>query len=215
MCTLQETLELGRVPGTTSFASTRSGKPLFVYNGIVIFRFNGALFFGNDQKFKSKYTQPHRCSFSHTQFFALVLLLLLLFVVRIYAYLLEPARIERGLVVDMGAINFLDATGVHAIDEVHRAFALLFVLLTFWPSPPGQVVRQLAIQKPTPLVVVFAGANRKVMDKLRFAGLLKVIGSDHFYDTVQDALLALINKQVVIRAPTFAVISPPFSPFIC
>ena len=37
---------------------------------------------------------------------------------RCFAYLSTPERIARGLVLDCSAVNFLDATGVHALEDV-------------------------------------------------------------------------------------------------
>ena len=52
------------MPGTTSYVSLKTPRPLYSFNHVVIFRFNGPIFFGNETKFKSKYVINHGC-YSH------------------------------------------------------------------------------------------------------------------------------------------------------
>ena len=43
------------MPGKLHFAPLRAdGEPLLVFKGIVIMRFNGPVFFGNEQLFKTR-----------------------------------------------------------------------------------------------------------------------------------------------------------------
>jgi MFS superfamily sulfate permease-like transporter len=95
---------------------------------------------------------------------------------RVYSYLNDTSRISRGLIIDAGAINFLDATGTHTIEEITRTFA------------------------DRGLLILFANSNRKVIvvsiDALTLLAMPlidHIITHYNHYDNNHDINICCIN----------------------
>lgn len=140
-------VELGREKGTVLYSSIKGAHdPLFVYDGVTVLQLRGPIFFGNEMRFKSQ----------------------------IEEYFMTDeklSKISRALILDCTVINFIDATGVHALEEIAKEYVKrdkLFLL---------------------------AGCNAKVWSKLRACGLHRKIGKDHFFATTHDAVETVLSRQ--------------------
>lgn len=139
-----EIYTLGRVVGTPFFQNVKKGNPVYEYKGIKILRFNGALFFGNAAKFK----QSVLTDFMHSD------------------------MADASLILDLSPVNFIDASGVHVMEEVAREFSNRRKLL------------------------LLTGINVKTWYKMWVCGLVDHIGRDHFFDTVEQAIARLREAQL-------------------
>lgn len=92
-----DVFEIGRVPGSDAWMTSRDKYPIYIYDDFVITGFNGALFFGNEDLFKNFICGYLRGS--------------------------KASRIQLALVLDCSRISFVDGTGVHALEEVVQLFA--------------------------------------------------------------------------------------------
>jgi len=107
-----EIYTLGRVVGTPFFQNVKKGfplrfmrvlldcfhsnvvgKPVYEYKGIKILRFNGALFFGNAAKFKQTVLTD---------------------------FMRNIDMAHASLILDLSPVNFIDASGVHVLEEVQH-----------------------------------------------------------------------------------------------
>lgn len=126
---------LGRLPGTDTFRNLERHPEAEPPDGVVVFRMDSALCFANVEFLRDQ--------------------------VRM---LVETDPTPRALVLDFHAVNGIDSTGLHHLEEL------------------------LAYLDRVGVSVRFAGVKGPVMDRLRRAGLNARIGDESFFHEVCDAV---------------------------
>jgi ABC-type transporter Mla MlaB component len=136
----------GRLPGTTRFVPlVENGPSLHFYPGLMVLRFDAPLYFGNEN-FLSR---------------------------NVAFYMNHPESIRQGLVIDVSSVDFVDASGMHMLEELMDQF------------------------QTRGLVMVLAGFSPRVFGKFTKWGLVRKFGLSCFYFDVSEAVVELLHGSVV------------------
>lgn len=142
------TAVMGRLPGTATFRNVRRHPEALVRSGIVVFRVDAPLFFGNAGFLKDKLREIADR---------------------------DPAL--ETLVLDAYPVNQIDSTAAHALKEIVEEF------------------RAAGIR------FFFVGVKGPVRDVLERAGIVELVGADHFFFEVHQATEAAEAEAAAASSP--------------
>jgi len=158
---------LGRAPGTVIYRDIKQHKGAVTVPGIVIFRFDGSIFFGNTAFLREQLLLAEKNSCKDTALYAIVL--------------------------DCSAITAIDYSGVLAMKEIIEYYrdrkVSMFTCHTY---------KYLSNDV---IVLTLANLDNNALRTFQVCGLIKLIGTDHFFWRVHDAVLALQSHRVAVHMP--------------
>ncbi len=146
---------LGRVPGTTQYRNVNRFTEVEQEEKMLIVRLDAQLYFANLHFFREK----------------------------IDSLLEQQASPVESLIIDASAINSIDSSAVHALQELHEDCAKGGISL------------------------YFSGVIGPVRDVLKRAGMVTRVGESHFFLRVHDAVTFIQDQQNQIPSPTYRSIA--------
>jgi len=139
---------LGRLPGTVVYRNIARFPEAIVHAGIIVFRFDGPIFFASIPYLKKKLQKIEK------------------------ALQEDDTSPLQGLVFDGNPVNNLDYTGGSILKEIIKDYSKRNIILCF------------------------AGVKGKTFKMMEKSGLIKMLGEDHFFYRVQDAVEAITNRTI-------------------
>eukprot|EP00698_Gefionella_okellyi_P018499 TRINITY_DN5551_c0_g1_i1.p1 TRINITY_DN5551_c0_g1~~TRINITY_DN5551_c0_g1_i1.p1 ORF type:complete len:840 (+),score=152.19 TRINITY_DN5551_c0_g1_i1:195-2522(+) len=154
-----QTSILGRAPGTVIYRDTKAHKNCTTTPGVIVFRFDGDIFFGNTNFLREQLTEAEKK--------------------------LPTDEKLHSIVLDFSAVTDLDYSGIVEFKDLLEDY------------------------RRRNVVIAIANLDNDALRTFQRAGLIKLIGTDHFFFRVHDAVLAVQGGHLPVFIPEPPPPPPP------